>query len=296
MARAAVKAKQQAKAQAQPAKPRRVRGRRRHSGGGNPNQDLFFVKLRRGQKWLYGLLAVVFALTFVGVGIGSGSGGLSQLWTGIFGGSGGGSVSKAQSEIKTDPAKGYRDLATAYESNGQNADAIGALQSYVVVKKKDANAWAELAGLQESQAQKYTNEYASAQQSSQLADPSAAFLPGGPLATAIGSNAAYQTASQQASTRVQNLYQQALSALGSAVSNYQQVTKLQPKNATAWSELATAAHNAGDTKIELHALRRYLAAYPNSPLRKQIKAQIAQVEASQTPAAGSSSKKYPPAG
>jgi tetratricopeptide (TPR) repeat protein len=279
MARAAVKAKQQqAKAQTQPAKPRR--GRRRHSGGGNPNQDLFFVKLRRGQRWLYGLLAVVFALTFVGVGIGSGSGGLSQLWTGIFGGSGAGSISKAQSEIKTNPAKGYRDLATAYESKGQSADAISALQSYVVVRKKDANAWAELGGLQETQAQKYTTEYTNAQQASQLADPSASFLPGGALATAVGSNAAYQTAAQQASTRVQNLYQQALSALGSAVSNYRQVTKIQPHNATAWSELATAAHNAGEGTVELNALHHYLASYPNSPLRKQIEAQIKQVKKS----------------
>jgi tetratricopeptide (TPR) repeat protein len=290
MARAAVKAKQQqAKAQTQPAKPRR--GRRRHSGGGNPNQDLFFVKLRRGQRWLYGLLAVVFALTFVGVGIGSGSGGLSQLWTGIFGGSGAGSISKAQSEIKTNPAKGYRDLATAYESKGQTADAISALQSYVVVRKKDANAWAELGGLQETQAQKYTSEYTTAQQSSQLADPSSAFLPGGALATAVGSNSAYQTAAQQASTRLQNLYQQALSALGSAVSNYRQVTKIQPKNATAWSELATAAHNAGEGTVELHALHRYLAAYPNSPLRKQIEAQIKQVKNSLAQTGSSTPKK-----
>ena len=65
MARAAVKAKQQAKAKAaQPAKTR-ARGRRRHSGGGNPNQDLFFVRLRRQQKWVYAVLAVVFAFSFV---------------------------------------------------------------------------------------------------------------------------------------------------------------------------------------------------------------------------------------
>ena len=140
MARAAVRAKQQAKAKAQqPAKPARARGRRRHAGGGNPNQQLFFVRLRRGQKWLYALLAVVFAVTFAGVGVGSGGGGLSQLYTGLFGG-GGSSVSKAQREVAKNPAKGYRDLATAYESNGNNAQAITSLQSYVSVKKKDADA------------------------------------------------------------------------------------------------------------------------------------------------------------
>jgi len=47
MARAAVKAKQAQRAKAQPAKSAVRRGRRKHSGGGNPNQQLFFSRLRR---------------------------------------------------------------------------------------------------------------------------------------------------------------------------------------------------------------------------------------------------------
>src|SRR5436190_9403469 len=122
MARAAVKAKQQAQrakggAAANKARPH---GRRRHAAGGNPNQDLFFTRLRRKAKWVYVLLAVLFAITFAFLGVGSGSGGLDQLVSGlnIFGGGGGNSVSKAQSYIKKHPneGKGYRDLATAYES------------------------------------------------------------------------------------------------------------------------------------------------------------------------------------
>src|SRR5207237_3170345 len=111
VARAAVKAKQQAKAKAQPAKAVRGRRRRGHSGGGNPNQQLFFMRLRRGQRWLYALLALVFALTFAGVGVGSGTGGLSGLYSGLFG-SGSDPVSKANGEIKNHPVKGYRALAT----------------------------------------------------------------------------------------------------------------------------------------------------------------------------------------
>ncbi|HEY1370120.1 MAG TPA: hypothetical protein VGF23_23540, partial [Gaiellaceae bacterium] len=181
MARAAVKAKQQAKAKAQPAKTR-SRGRRRHSGGGNPNQQLFFVRLRRGQKWLYGLLAVVFAVGFAGIGVGSGGNGLQDLYTGLFGGGGGSSVSKAQDEIKTHPAKGYRDLATAYESKSDNVHAISALQGYLGLRKKDANVWAELGGLEQMQAQQYATQYQAAQQAAQLADPSTPFQPGGAFA------------------------------------------------------------------------------------------------------------------
>jgi tetratricopeptide (TPR) repeat protein len=276
MARAAVKAKQQARAKAQPAKAR-ARGRRKHAGGGNPNQQLFFVRLRRGQKWLYALLAVVFAATFAGVGVGSGGQGLSQLWTGIFGGGGGSSISKAQDEIKKDPAKGYRDLATAYESKSENAQAISALQSYLALKKHDANRWAELGALQTSQAQKYATQYRSVQQSAQLADPSTPFTPSGALGQAIGTNPAYSTATQQASTRTSQLFQQATTAAQAAVTAYQHATKDRPKDATLQEQLATAAVNAGNAQVAIGAWKAYLKLSPNSPLRSQVKAQIKQL-------------------
>jgi len=276
MARAAVKAKQQAKAKAQPAKAR-PRGRRRHAGGGNPNQQLFFVRLRRGQKWLFYLLAVVFAATFAGVGVGSGGGGLSQLWTGIFGGGGGSSISKAQDEIEKDPAKGYRDLASAYEAKSQNALAINALQSYLALKKQDADRWAELGALQSSQAQKYARQYQSAQQAAQLADPSTPFTPGGLLGQAVGLNPAYSTATQQASNRTSQLFQQATTSVQAAVTAYQHATKIRPKDATLQEQLATAAVNAGNAKVAIGAWQAYLKLSPNSPLRSQIKAQIKQL-------------------
>jgi tetratricopeptide (TPR) repeat protein len=289
MARAAVKAKQQAKAQAQPAKTARSRGRRRHSGGGNPNQQLFFVRLRRGQKWLYALLAVVFAVGFAGIGVGSGGGGLQQLYTGLFGGGGGSSVSKAQDEIKKDPAKGYRNLATAYESKSQNTLAIGALQSYLKVKKKDANAWAELGGLEGTEAQRFAAQYQSAQQAAQLADPSAPFQPGGPLAQAVGPNAAYQGAAQQASARSSLAYQRAITALNAEVSDFQRAGKLHPKDATVQEELATAAENAGNIPVAIGALKNFLKLSPSSPIRSQVKAQLKQLEKSQAASSGNSS-------
>ncbi|HEU5242852.1 MAG TPA: hypothetical protein VFU33_00500 [Gaiellaceae bacterium] len=279
MARAAVKAKQQqAKAQAQPAKAR-ARGRRRHSSGGNPNQDLFFVRLRRHQKWVYALLAVVFGLSFVLVGVGSGGGGgLSQLYTGLFGGSGGSSISKASDEVKTHPAKGYRDLATAYEQAGQTASAVIALQQYLGIKKHDAATWAELGGLQMSQANTYATQYQSAQAAAQTADPSAPFLPGGVLGSAVGQNPTYAGASAKASARTSALYQKATSAASGAVTSYQKAVKIHPRNATYLQELATAAQNAGNSTVELDALRSYLEVYPNSPLKSQYEKAIKSLE------------------
>ena len=282
MARAAVKAKQQAKAKAQPAKPTRVRGRRRRGGsGGNPNQQLFFMRLRRGQKWLYAVLAIVFAATFAGVGVGSGSGGLQDLYSGLFG-SGGNPVSKAQDEIKKnskDP-KGYRDLATAYETKSDNAGAITALQSYLKLKKKDATVWAELGGLQQSQASTYVTQYQQAQQASQLADPSQPFQTFGTLGQAAGANPVYANASSQATSQTSQLYQQAIQALNTAVTSYQTAAKLRPQNAAIQQGLASAAENAGNTKVAIDAWKSWLKDSPNSPQRAAIRKHIKQLEKS----------------
>jgi tetratricopeptide (TPR) repeat protein len=273
MARAAVKAKQQAKAKAQP--KQRPRGRRRHASGGNPNQELFFVRLRRRQKWLFVALAIIFALGFVGLGVGSGNGGgLQDLYNGIIGGSGGSSVSKAQDEVQKDPSKGYRQLATAYEEQGQPGLAINALSSYLNLNAKDAASWGELGGLELSTGGKFATQYQAAQQTAQAADPSAPFLPGGTLGTAVGQNPAYSGASQAASARTSALYQKAVGAYGAAVTDFQKASKLQPRNSTYLQQLATAAENSGNNKVAAAALTRYLKVVPNTPLKKQIQAQI----------------------
>jgi tetratricopeptide (TPR) repeat protein len=282
MARAAVKAKQQATAKAQARA--RERGRRKHSGGGNPNQQLFFMRLRRGQKWVFVLLAVVFAATFVGVGVGSGSGaGLSELYTGLFGGSGN-EVSKAKDEIKDNPTKGYLDLARAYETNGNTALAVSALQSYLALKKKDASVWGELGGLELSRAQKYATDYQNAQQASQLADPSQPFQPTGTLASALGTNPVYSTASQTLSTRTTQLYSQATTALQNAVKDYKKVVKIQPKNPTGWQQLATAAENSGDVKLAITSWTKFQKLYPSSPQHTQVAQHIKQLQKALAPA------------
>jgi tetratricopeptide (TPR) repeat protein len=288
MARAAVTAKQQAaKAHAKATRPR---GRRKHSGGGNPNQDLFFVRLRRHQKWVYAVLAVIFAFSFTLVGVGSGAGGgLNQLFNGIFSGGGGSSVSQAQDLIKKHPAAGYRKLATAYETNGDNAQAMTALQHYLRLKKTDAATWAELGGLALSQGSQYSTQYSTAAQNAQSVDPSAPFQPAGTLGTAIGANTTYQQAAQDASTKATQLYTKATTALAAAVNDYQQASKLRPNNSTYLQELASAAANSGNSTVAVAALHHYLKLNPNTPLASQIKKEIASLAPS-TPSVKSGGK------
>ena len=141
-----------------------------------------------------------------------------------------------------------------------------------MIKKTDAATWATLAGLEMSQGTTFATQYQNAQQAAQAADPSAPFLPGGILGSAVGQNPTYQGASQDAAARTSLLYQKATSAYGDAVTHYQRASKLRPKNASYLQQLATAAQNAGNTTVTVNALKRYLKVDPNGPLKSQYRA------------------------
>lgn len=272
MARAAVKAKQAQQAQAQAAaKP--ARKQRGHASGGNPNQDLFFTRLRRRQKWVFLVLAVLFAVSFTALGVGSGSGGgLEQVWNGIFGGSD--AVGKAKSEIKTNPAKGYKDLATAYVSQNDLPDAVNAMTAYLKIKPKDSAAWTQLGGYLKQQGDTYAAQYQQVLQSSSLADPGHVFQPQGALAGQLGTNPIDQYYSQQASTQTQPLYRKALDGYTGSLTAFKAAAKYAKPADLPNAELAiySAAQLTGNAKVGLKALQRYVELAPNSSNLKQIEA------------------------
>jgi tetratricopeptide (TPR) repeat protein len=283
MARAAVKAKQAARAKAQP-QTKVQRSRRGHAGGGNPNQNLFFTKLRRRQKWVFLTLAIVFAATFAGVGVGSGNGGgLDQLYSGLFGG-GSNAVSKAQAEIRTNPAKGYRDLANAYVAKNDIPSAISALQTYTQVNRTDAGLWTQLGGLEQQQGTTYAQQYQAALQAAQLADPGASFTPSGPLATQLGKNPVNDYYGQQGSSQTSLYYQQATSAFQEALKDYKHAALIQPHNANLQYLISQVAIYAGQNSVAIKALQRYLQIDPNSPQKSTIEQTIKQLGGTPAPA------------
>jgi tetratricopeptide (TPR) repeat protein len=289
MARGAVKAKQAQNLKdkkghggAKHSPRARAGGRKRHASGGNPNQQLFFSRMRRRAKPAYLILAVLFAVTFAFLGVGSGgNSGLDQLFNNInIFGSSGSSVSKALKEVQkhpTDP-KGFRDLATAYEAKADQPNAISALQQYTNLKPKDAKVWSELAGLQLSQAQTYVTAYQAASQNQQLAAPSQGFRPQtGKLATALGTDPIEQAAASTASTATQDLYQKATLAYQGSISSYKSLVKLQPGNADAQFSLAQAAQTAGDTATAIAAYKAYVKLNPDSSTAAQVRQLIKQL-------------------
>ncbi|HEX7526924.1 MAG TPA: amidohydrolase family protein, partial [Gaiellaceae bacterium] len=110
-------------------------------------EELFFQRLRNHAKWMFVLLALVFALGFVFFGVGSGSTGISDALQNAFnfGNKGGTSISKLQNKVDKHPqdATAWRDLATALEQKQRTQEAVTALERYTTLRPKDQGALAE---------------------------------------------------------------------------------------------------------------------------------------------------------
>ena len=110
---------------------------------------MFFPRLRRHAKWMFLFLALAFGLGFVGFGVGAGGVGVGDVFRDAAGGSGVPSISDSEQKVLDNPkdAQAFKDLATAYQAEGDIDEAVEAMTSYVALKPKDTDALRELAAL-----------------------------------------------------------------------------------------------------------------------------------------------------
>jgi cytochrome c-type biogenesis protein CcmH/NrfG len=234
------------------------------------------------------LLALVFGLGFVFLGIGSGSNGITDALQNAFNfgkGSGGSSISGLERKTEKHPldAQAWRDLATAYETKQRTDDAIRALSQYVGLRSKDSDALAELASEYSQQANRYLQDYQAAQSAgSVLMSPAAAFAPASttPLGKALADPKALQdpisaSLQQQAQTALQTALSNYQGAWKSAEQTYQKLVKLTPTDPNAQYQLAQAAEAANDTTAAVAAYRKVLKLVPGpDPIRTAAKQRI----------------------
>jgi cytochrome c-type biogenesis protein CcmH/NrfG len=273
-----------------------------HSRPPQWQEELFFQRLRNHAKIIFFLLALVFALSFVFLGVGSGNGvsdALQNLFTGH--GSSGPSISSLQKKTQKNPldAKAWRDLATAYETKHRTNDAVTALSQYVGLESKDQGALAELGSLYTQQAQQYATDYTNAQERVAAATPPGqAFAP--PASTPVGKlftdpnalkdpiSAAVQSLAQADENTAYSSYQQAQS---NAESAYQKLAKLNPKDPNAQIQLGQAAAAAQDYPTAVAAYEKFLELAPHDPLAGQVKTELKTLKAQSAVSSSASSSK-----
>jgi tetratricopeptide (TPR) repeat protein len=262
----------------------RDRGRRSRRQLSPGEQQLFFSRIRRQAKWVFLLLAIVFAGGFVFLGVGSGNSGLDTFFSDVFrgGGKSGPSVSKAQKEVADNPssAKAYRDLATAYQQDNRTQEAIGALQRYTSLRPKDAAALGELAGLQLSQASTLSQQAALLQAQQAEATGGATFGPSSTstLGKALGTDPISGAVSSGLTTQANTIYSQQQTAYTDAVTSYKALGKLRPDQPTIQFQLAQAAEAAGQVPVAVAAYKQYIKLDPQSSIVPQVRLRIAQLQ------------------
>jgi tetratricopeptide (TPR) repeat protein len=244
---------------------------------------MFFPRLRRHAKWMFFLLALAFALGFVGFGVGAGGVGVGDIFRGAGTGSGVPSVSEAQKRVSQNPKdpKAFRDLANAQEAAGNTDGAIEALEGLTQLRPKNTDALRELAGL-------YLAKASAAQERAQILQYRAQFLAPGALLQSAFQLGERPLDPDAVTNAVTSLYDDDISAAytevqtrsGQAVATYKKIAAAAPKDPTVQLELAQAAQTAGDVATTIAAYDRFLKLAPDDPTAPEVERLLKQLRAS----------------
>ncbi len=248
--------------------------------------QLFFSRLRSHGRWMFAVVAVVFIVSFVVLGVGSGSTGISSVVDSLLGGTSasGSSLASLQKQTVEHPksAAAWLNYANRLQQKHQDDNAIAALTQYTKLRPRDQNALYELAGLDLTRAQAWTTLYTNAQGLSQALAPApilapkaasplgkgVAALPADPVAAAV-------TGALGAPTS--NEYQQVITYLNSRVGVYQKIAALNPADAFVQYSLAQAAQLAGNSAVAIKAYKTFLKLAPTDSLAPQARSALRQL-------------------
>jgi tetratricopeptide (TPR) repeat protein len=250
---------------------------------------MFFTRLRKHAKWMFVFLALVFAVGFVGFGIGANqNASLGDLFRGDSGSTSGNlSVGDAREQLRENPksAEAKRELATALQEDGQTDEAITVLSDYVEQSPKDEDALRELAGLYLARANALGQE-------AQIAQLRASYLTFGstfsvPLdlgkGATLGPDPIDEAISTLASQEVSSAYQKAQTAYQNAESTYDKLAAVAPRDPNIQLELAQAAQQSGNVTKAITAYERFIELAPDDPSAAIVKQQIEQLKAAPAP-------------
>lgn len=266
-----------------------VAARKRAPKGSSIEDTMFFPRLRRHAKWMFVFLALVFGVGFVIFGVGAGGVGVGDVLRNS-GGAGGQSISSAQKDTEQRPKDptAWRDLATAYQTEGKTTEAIAALVVAAGLAPKNADIQRELAGLYLQQASDKQTEAQLAQYEAAFRAPTLNFA--GSLTNPSGSTVlqdpiggAIQTLALKRATDAATASSEAARL---AVASYKRVAALSPADPNVQLELASTAEQVGDTATAIVAYKAFLKLAPDDPNAPIVKQQLKQLQKSSASASG----------
>jgi tetratricopeptide (TPR) repeat protein len=249
-------------------------------------EQLFFSRLRRHAKVIYVLLALVFVFSFVLLGVGSGSNGISDALQSFFGQNSGSSIGSQihdkQQAVARSPKNVslYLDLAGLYQTDNQEAKALATLQKARQVAPKNLDVINRIASVYGAQAARegdnYRNVFAVYSQNVTTPPGLDTSSPIGQALTSDPYSQALQTQLNDAFTKVTTAYRKVANVYKQAA----QVAKGTSEEPNALLQWASAAQSANDTTTAITAYERFLKVAPDNPNAAAVKQTLSQLLAS----------------
>ena len=246
--------------------------------------------MRRKTKWVFAFLAVVFGLTFVFLGVGSGGSALTDILNGnihLFGSGGGPSIQSLENNVAkhpTDPAARLKladALKTASDKDSsQIAPAIAAYKTYLKMKPGDASAQDTLGTLYGSQVTNLRSEIQSPPTPPlSIVNSFSPISANTTLGTALASilpTTLSQTSLQQGES-VQ-LSKQLVNVIKEHVGLYQKIAAKSPNDSTAALAPAQTAEQDQAYGLAIQIYRKFLTKFQGDPLVPEVKAKITSLQ------------------
>jgi tetratricopeptide (TPR) repeat protein len=206
-------------------------------------------------------LALVFALGFVGFGVGAGGVGVGDVLRDAAGGSGTPSISDSE------------------QTAGNTDSAIEAMQSYIALRPKDEDAIRELAAL-------YLQQASAAQERAQIYQIRSDYLAPGAIRDTVFQLGGSPLVPDPITNAVSTAYEREITAAASeiqtasaqAVEMYRKITQLHPNDPTVQLELAQAAQSANDITTVIAAYEAYLKLAPDDPTAPEVRRILRQYQ------------------
>ncbi|TML35414.1 MAG: hypothetical protein E6G24_01535 [Actinobacteria bacterium] len=255
--------------------------------------ELFFARLRRHTKWMFVLLALVFAVGFVAFGVGSGStgvGGIGDIFNSVFGGSTSGTDSRIKSDQKKLAAnpgdvQTAIDLSTLYQQKQETAQALATLNQAAKTKPRNLDLLNAIAGIYRNETSTVKNDAAAAQDalSSRSVTP-----PGLDINSTLGQALGADPLTQELRTKATEAFSKLTTAYSKAENAYRAValatrgTSQEPNAQLALAGVAVEAVQVTgqqtDIVVAVNAYKRYLKLEPKGVSSNQARQTLAQLQ------------------
>lgn len=242
---------------------------------------MFFMRLRTHAKWVFVVLAAAFAIGFLAFGVGAGGTGFGDAIADFFSGSDTDtpSIEDAREAVEENPndPEALLDLATAYQADGQYANAAENLEKYLELRPNDVDALRQLAVVYTFQADvlaQRQNEAFTAATQGTFGGRVYQFPDSNGFLGALGQDPIDEALSQKAQIESQELQRQVEAAYEKQADTFERLSTLTPDDPTVFLQLGQAAANARDNERAVAAFERFLELAPNDPQADEVRDQI----------------------